>query len=763
MPPLPLILHQPTPLPPLLRDSLSPFDESPGLSQPQPDSSPLSASVGSVAITQYNSAYFPLTTTTASPSSLVTPAATSLFRPLIVSPTPTASGSTLGLQRGGLVRVKSFPHTADLLGNASESSSRTASRVASPVSHEGMDMDVEEEAESSRERERTVQPNDIRRNNLGDMIRELRERRHREERDLALRRSDRFGSGPRFPRRGGYRQPIRPRIDPEPPHLAAFDRDAQLSGFNELGLVRDQYTPTAHRPREESLSSTLARGPTLVSAVSADTGSSLGSTNHEAVAASARPTDGSRPSGLPRPTQTPPRRGSYFPLPSLALGEVGEPRGERSPFTRRPMSPGHIAASIPAPRRSYTPILDTLDFSPQRQMREDREVSRRRRMLEETIRDLEARGEERSIAAVPTASAALDRSTSVGTAFRSRYHRERLARLDALRSQQPPTYTPPIPERNPNPRLGVANLLLDEMVVDGVSVNPDSTTAEFDDGEGTYRRDIDSWNRDVQDAINRRLPDLPRSSTSARPHREDLSLYAHPSTSHQGAEAGSTARPARDLWGELPDDFRRHDLEASVNDTVRPSFERDLVAQRSFRLQRSFGAPERPSTMNMLGDVRPRPPPTGDLPPPRREHRSMFDQDWLGQYHHEYTPASLYNTYVGALGPPGHNLPHKVFSSLQLKPEMTEVERMRVVQMVAKGVTRWPTECRRKMAERTLEHVAWGDFGVREDMLRDEYCSVCHDEVGHQSYAVLTTVRGHVQDRRDSLQAHVSRGLSRRK
>ena len=247
--------------------------------------------------------------------------------------------------------------------------------------------------------------------------------------------------------------------------------------------------------------------------------------------------------------------------------------------------------------------------------------------------------------------------------------------------------------------------------------------------------DIGSWNREVQDAVNRRLNlDRPRSPPSTRHFRDSLpyrrlgSRVVSEDVDPPRAHRQSTEL---DLWGEIPIDVAGASRQDPMHlfgwraGSIVPSHGAETPTSRSFRLQRSFGEPETPSTMNMMGDNRPG---LGDIPPPR----SLFDHDWLNRHHHEYNPSSLYNAYVSALGPPGHSSAshYNLFSSVQLKPEMSEEDRTRVVQMVARAVTRWPSDCRRKMAENMLEYVAWGSFGEREDMERDGYCSVCHDEVG---------------------------------
>ncbi len=871
------------------------------------------------------------TSTVSMPNRLHTPAVpTDTSCPDIISPTPiTASGSSLVVPNS-LIRVKSFPHAADLLGSTSEaSSSRTASRNPSPVSPHGHPMEVDpEEAQdtmtlaSSRNGDQAHHsgisaPQDT----LANLLRDLRERREREDRVSRLGRtqgvaaeagssgsqsaallSQRLPSmNPNAYHQGQCRTPpvaIRPRVDPEPAHLAAFDRDTQANGLSELGLIRDRYHPSAYRPRAEFMTTSpeIARSSTPLSATpSTGSESSLRSAAAASwsdamimerrppqstirstlapVVQSAAVSVGARPQFAPADV---PRRqdASWRRMPQsrssddvaassssvdhppdqeqhdtsarlLTEAVVGNEQDRqyiasphRSLFagidsratdtSRAPLSAGllPIAPPIPPPRRSSASAWghdwrrpDSFDSSPQQQTRDDREISRRRPMLEETIRDLEARGEERSIAArLPSSSVPFDRSTSVGTAFRSRYLRERLAHLDAVRTETGSMSSPnrlaadnarllrqPNGEYSPTgiraAHLGVPDLLSDtSMDVDEAAVDRSwagrSRSFSRRDEESDQRAhhsdiaEIGSWNRDVQEAINRRLNlDRPRSPPSTRHYRDGALPYVRPRSVTARREfdediAVDTDPPranrSPDLWGEIPVDVaggRRHDPMDPFgrrDGSVMPPDFVEQMSRRPFRLQRSFGAPERPSTMNMLGDTRftgrvaDVPSGFGDLPPPRSERsRPPFDQDWLNRHQHDYNPSSLYNHYVAARGPPGHSAGSHyadLFSSLQLKPEMTDIERMRVVQLVAKGVTRWPSDCRRKMAENTLEHVSWGDFGEQEGMVRDEYCSVCHDEVSSCPEVtrprLMEAVRGYVEYHRDALQAHVSQGLS---
>lgn len=868
MPPPPIIIHQPqqssNPEPP---HGLTPLRSTPLFGclpthhrspLPQPISISPASTSGRV-VTPWGIGLSPhsATTTTAmtTPYSLHTPALASSSCPDIVNPDPIAP--SLSGHRAELQRVKSFPHTADLLGHSSEaSSSRTPSRVPSPISPHRYRMDLDaEEAEDvltvRPERQGGSPPEVGHQDRLVDLLRGLRERRERDTTSIGRNRvqdgsyrdaqptQEELGlQMTTFPVtselasnvQGRHRVnhvTIRPRIEPEPPQLAALDRDyLSTSGFNELGLIRNRYHPSAYRPRAEFMSGSSDQNRSLAP-LSANS-SSAPEVRMSASDSPMRPTEPrviqstvrstldhlthSSPSNVPLrvsrhnlpslrrstplndPTSSEYISASLQPvsytlsaIDDLAAEPIGRshqrsfPGGPNQTFPRpSPALSGpapSIAASIPPPRRSSLTSWDfdwrgpdRADSSPQRQMRADREMSRRRRMLEETIRNVEARGEERAvIAAGPSSSSLFTRLPRMNPIPRSEDHRERMNRLDEIRLQR--STTPPSTSSVRGGRAGlglaISDLLRDPMDVDEpqssglFNIAHGSSSQTSDASEYTDREHPDptsairSWDREVREVLERRLPaDRPPSSPSTRYYRWSPHSYEHvrSGASERSLYGHSTAEietPPRihgqtnelNLWGEIPVDFaggRRHDpMNPFDNADGSMIHSSNIASRRSFRLQRSFDGPETSPTMSLLGDVRP---PTvrrasssrgpGELYPPRSDRpRAIFDHDWLNRYNHE--PSILYNSQHNTLGPPGHSSAnqHNLFSSLQLKPDMSAVERNRVVQMVAKGVTRCPPETRRKMAENMLEHVSWADFGEREDMPQDEYCSVCHDEV----------------------------------
>lgn len=67
---------------------------------------------------------------------------------------------------------------------------------------------------------------------------------------------------------------------------------------------------------------------------------------------------------------------------------------------------------------------------------------------------------------------------------------------------------------------------------------------------------------------------------------------------------------------------------------------------------------------------------------------------------------------------------------LQLTPQMTEAEKAKALKSLVKSVDRLPTTLRKKLAEDTVQCKAYNEIGFTEELQRDTYCSVCHDDVG---------------------------------
>ncbi|WVR03174.1 hypothetical protein IAU60_000165 [Kwoniella sp. DSM 27419] len=77
-------------------------------------------------------------------------------------------------------------------------------------------------------------------------------------------------------------------------------------------------------------------------------------------------------------------------------------------------------------------------------------------------------------------------------------------------------------------------------------------------------------------------------------------------------------------------------------------------------------------------------------------------------------------------------------TALQITPEMDDEQKTKIVRAVLRGMPKLPAGPRKKAAEGVLETVLWGQFGEREGMARDEYCSVCHDEYEDEIKVAVT-------------------------
>ena len=853
MPPLPLIAHRPyQPRDRAARYDIPPRTPSPifGLSDEarrgHPQARPISISIPPsssfrlAASTTTVSPAYPASAATSlvrTPPSLLTPAATAFsHHPILNSPIPSAvCGRPPVFQREGLIRAKSFPHTADLLGNPRESSNiRAESRMTSPVSLVDARMEsadanidgtdgIDEGDDPSLDAEPTLHARNIGRPiSLADILRDLRQRRQRQARQSRIPSSQQEILYPRstFPPNGqpylnhegryhASSSSIRPRSNPSPTHFAAFDHDTRPFGLNELGLIRDRYIPSAHRQRAEFVDVTPnhARSTDPFSTNSSDTSDLLSESTSTAQQAQVgiaerRPRQVSSPlvvSPMSRPLASAQTASSSS---NSSASERHARRSHRSSFAgmSQPRSSHRtyttpIASLYEPPALPYNrSVLSARDreqsewdsdaaFTQREATGEDVDGFTSRHAVHETFSDPEAREEERSIGAVaPFAPATIDGPFGLSTELASRYLRERLARLDAVRTQPArhtsldnsyeadAIYAPLTSTRDHRPmlrpretsNLSVAELLearrmdIDEPAGGINSPRLPSASIRLRDENIFNRRDESSENasrdRDLQAIYRRFNTNRPRSPASSRHYRDSALPYAlrrsvavrrdfdeDISTESDAAEA------YRQPWGEIPVDVaggRLNDpmvlagLHGLHDRPALPSLIGDNQSRRPFRLQRSFGTPERSSNLSMTGNPEPLSRRTGerrgfgDLPPLRAgRFRSQFDEDWLNSHNHEHSPQSLHNAAVAPVTISGgaHHL--EIFSSLQLDPNMGEVERATVVGLVAKGVTRWPSDYRRMMAENMLEHIAWADIGPGDGMLRDEYCSVCHDEV----------------------------------
>ena len=324
--------------------------------------------------------------------------------------------------------------------------------------------------------------------------------------------------------------------------------------------------------------------------------------------------------------------------------------------------------------------------------------------------------------------APMARSTSIGTAFRHRMLRERMARLDALRTM------PNHPEEGERRLFGAPT-----------TMNPAPDSMEVDD--------IGRWNQGVQEALARRL-ESPRSPLSTSRRRE-----GGPNRREQ-AEA---------LWGEMgaiPVDTATsglHDMfHPRAPPVAGPSAAQDTY--RRYRLPRAFESPEQRTVPSQTSPYR-RPEvepewrgvyrgilgwdgPDTEHNTPSSTSRSYMPGTLLGTYRSGRTGTdsgssdtqrsfrpdiptmSRWASYTEERDPTGYtNLHAPIYRRMHLRSDMPMEEKVLMAKAVCRGMSRWPIEIRRKTAEEMVEKVAWGEMGVREGMERDECCSICHDEV----------------------------------
>jgi hypothetical protein len=100
----------------------------------------------------------------------------------------------------------------------------------------------------------------------------------------------------------------------------------------------------------------------------------------------------------------------------------------------------------------------------------------------------------------------------------------------------------------------------------------------------------------------------------------------------------------------------------------------------------------------------------------------------------------------------------------QITKDMSSEQKQGLVRSIIQCVCRMPDEPRRKAAESVLCTTSWGKAGPeceKREMDRDDWCSVCHDEVSLASEALLNPVRRRHGNHTDPMQAHVSSELSR--
>ncbi|WWC67211.1 uncharacterized protein I206_101118 [Kwoniella pini CBS 10737] len=85
--------------------------------------------------------------------------------------------------------------------------------------------------------------------------------------------------------------------------------------------------------------------------------------------------------------------------------------------------------------------------------------------------------------------------------------------------------------------------------------------------------------------------------------------------------------------------------------------------------------------------------------------------------------------------------------NMKITKDMDWSEKLKIVQLVIRGVSKLPTTPRKKAAESTLKYIKYGEFDngdnlkVVEGLQKDEYCSVCHDDYEVESEITITPCR----------------------
>lgn len=72
--------------------------------------------------------------------------------------------------------------------------------------------------------------------------------------------------------------------------------------------------------------------------------------------------------------------------------------------------------------------------------------------------------------------------------------------------------------------------------------------------------------------------------------------------------------------------------------------------------------------------------------------------------------------------------PRQSLEDLRLSPQMDDHTIQETLMSAIKGLKHVSDGKKRRMTMGILENINWAEFGEREGMVRDEYCSVCHDE-----------------------------------
>ncbi|WWC57699.1 uncharacterized protein I303_100233 [Kwoniella dejecticola CBS 10117] len=304
------------------------------------------------------------------------------------------------------------------------------------------------------------------------------------------------------------------------------------------------------------------------------------------------------------------------------------------------------------------------------------------------------------------------------------------------------------------------------------------TRAEAHDAQ--EQSDLGALNRDVNEVIGRRLSQpRPRPASVTRrlrdhlgPDWEDTSVPDTASSSASSGAPGLPTHPAaaqarrdRPSSDSQPVRSRIGNLFGETADTHEPTDPLDMYLGRD-RSNTSSPADELAAFIDRRRRDRPALSYAPLLPPDGEGAELLFLdrlRSWnnLNARHGDF--ASLRNGYEGLEGlfdvssesPFAHldamrridNLyaaPPMGLHSMKITKDMDSSEKLKIVQLVIRGVSKLPTTVRKRAAESTLRSMKYGNFEdgdnlkLVEGLQKDEYCSVCHDDYEAESEITIT-------------------------
>lgn len=618
----------------------------------------------------------------------------SSFHSTSVLTPPNIRSETDQTARPGLFQVKSFPHSADLLGNPSEASgSRASSRRASPgivPAHEDTVL---------------VPESPLGHRGSGGYMRELR----RGADDLVA-STEELGQAPE----GSVTEGSRINSTVDLPHFRDFEArtTGQGSGVNELGVF------TSGRHPHPVGWNPLYR--TIPPVDSARTGRTI-----------ARPISIGAAPARASDWQAPDRDTLFDTRPVSFLGRMTE----GSATSTAPQIP-----TVPPPRSSLA-TRDAIEFSPNRLGRVGN-----------------------------------DDSPSSSTAYRSAFLDTRLNRLDALRSQA--EHLAPRSPTRPWETSEVNTSALDVSVRQGrISLDdtrdfrsrirwrqqPDMEDVHADAGSAVSADHINRWNRHVQEAMGRRVsaerPQSPTSATASRQRlREDSAPYARPRITGRREDGSLDSVPSFNpyrqprsgapFWGEIPAHSAFGTASDGINERTplsgwrEPTGVSELLGEPAVDWVIGAGEWAGPA-------VAPRQPSPPGMPDFGDDYAMLDDtivsedihmgsgEVHLGEaaipahlsIHHRHLQATGRTAQIPGLLPLGRPRGHPSLDLVKITPDMDQEAKIALVKSVARGVGRWPPSFRKRAAGLAVKRTAYSQLQAQCGVEKDEYCSICHDEV----------------------------------